>query len=77
MDNYMAIKYFLKHYPEYAKNDFYITGESYGGIYVPTLAVNIMQDSGINFKVMSVKVNFSATVLRMLLLCFIYYLYRL
>ena len=47
----MAIKYFLKMYPEYAKSDFYITGESYGGIYVPTLAVKVMQDSGINFKV--------------------------
>ena len=47
----MTIKYFLKNYPEYAKNDFYITGESYGGIYVPTLAVKVMQDSEINFKV--------------------------
>ena len=47
----MAVKYFLKNYPEYAKNDFYITGESYGGVYVPTLAVKVMQDSQINFKV--------------------------
>ena len=54
MDNYMAIKYFLKNFPEYAKNDFYLTGESYGGIYIPTMALNVMQDSQINFKVIQI-----------------------
>ena len=54
MDNYMAIKYFLKNFAEYAKNDFYLTGESYGGIYIPTLALNVIQDSQINFKVIQI-----------------------
>ena len=57
MDNYMAIKYFLKNFPEYARNDFYLTGESYGGIYIPTLALNVIQDSQINFKVIQIIVD--------------------
>ena len=51
LDNHWALKYFLKYFPEYAKNEFYITGESYGGVYIPTLAARIMDDKTFNFKV--------------------------
>jgi carboxypeptidase C (cathepsin A) len=37
-DNWTALKAFFAAYPEYAKNDFYIAGESYAGVYIPTLA---------------------------------------
>jgi serine carboxypeptidase-like clade 1 len=40
-DNFEFLKKWFELYSEYAKNDFYITGESYAGIYVPTLAWNI------------------------------------
>ncbi|EFJ35650.1 serine carboxypeptidase-like enzyme [Selaginella moellendorffii] len=44
----------LKIFPEYSKNDFYVTGESYAGHYIPTLASKILsynsQGGSINFK---------------------------
>ena len=43
-DNYRVLKQFFKGYPEYMKNPFYIFGESYAGIYVPTLVMQIDAD---------------------------------
>ena len=44
VDNLAALKSFFTKFPEFASREFYITGESYGGIYVPTLAEAILQD---------------------------------
>lgn len=52
-DNYAALKSFFHLYPDYKRNDFYVTGESYGGFYVPTLSVLVMNDASFNFKVSS------------------------
>lgn len=41
-DNYQAILQFLVRFPEYANREFYISGESYGGHYMPTLAKAIV-----------------------------------
>lgn len=37
-DNLQALLAFFKKFPNLKKNDFYISGESYAGIYVPYLA---------------------------------------
>uniref|UniRef100_A0A3P9A556 Carboxypeptidase n=1 Tax=Esox lucius TaxID=8010 RepID=A0A3P9A556_ESOLU len=50
MNNYLALKEFFKAFPEYSKNEFFLTGESYGGIYIPTLAERVMEDSSINLQ---------------------------
>jgi len=41
-DNFEALQQFYKGYPEYAANDLFLTGESYAGMYVPTLALQVL-----------------------------------
>jgi len=41
-ENTEAVNLFFKLYPEYLNNKFFITGESYAGVYVPTLAESIL-----------------------------------
>ncbi|XP_052815247.1 lysosomal protective protein-like isoform X1 [Mya arenaria] len=53
-DNYLALKSFFVKFPEYKSNPFYITGESYGGIYVPTLSAIVLHDSSMNFQGMAI-----------------------
>eukprot|EP01083_Nonionella_stella_P262424 892368_1 len=55
-DNYHALLDFFKKFPMYQKNKFYVTGESYGGIYVPTLTLRILQG---NAKGEGTKINLS------------------
>jgi len=42
IDNFNALQVFYQGYPEFASHDLYITGESYAGMYVPTLALQIL-----------------------------------
>ncbi|KAM6430776.1 lysosomal protective protein-like [Liasis olivaceus] len=50
-ENYQALQSFFAKFPDFAKNDFYIFGESYAGVYVPTLAAKIAEGSAaINLK---------------------------
>ena len=41
LDNYAALQVFFAGFPEFASNPFFVTGESYAGIYVPSLALAI------------------------------------
>eukprot|EP01061_Rhynchopus_euleeides_P012090 TRINITY_DN216_c0_g1_i1.p1 TRINITY_DN216_c0_g1~~TRINITY_DN216_c0_g1_i1.p1 ORF type:complete len:472 (+),score=190.02 TRINITY_DN216_c0_g1_i1:39-1418(+) len=45
-DNLQAVMKFFELYPELKSHPFFITGESYGGIYVPTLAEAIVWANG-------------------------------
>ena len=56
-DNLNALLSFFKKFPEYQKKDFYISGESYAGVYIPTLSIeiinynkNVPEDYKINLK---------------------------
>uniref|UniRef100_A0A3Q4BLT2 Carboxypeptidase n=1 Tax=Mola mola TaxID=94237 RepID=A0A3Q4BLT2_MOLML len=50
-DNYRALQSFFVKFPEFIHNDFFIFGESYGGIYVPTLSLCVATGAAkINFK---------------------------
>lgn len=41
-DNYKALLSFFAKFPNFTQNDFYIFGESYGGIYAPTLSLRVV-----------------------------------
>lgn len=51
-DIYALLTLFFHQFPEYAKQDFHIAGESYGGHYVPIMANEILshKDRNINLK---------------------------
>jgi len=50
-DAYEFFIAFFDAYPEFKKNDFYLTGESYGGIYIPLFMQEIEKNGGLdNFK---------------------------
>ncbi|MEQ2284006.1 hypothetical protein AMECASPLE_017264, partial [Ameca splendens] len=50
MNNYLALKEFFRLFPEFSSNELFLTGESYGGIYIPTLAERVMEDSSLNLQ---------------------------
>lgn len=57
MDAYEFLVNFFNAYPEYKQNDFYITGESYAGIYIPMMIDQIDQD------VLGAKLNFKGAAI--------------
>ncbi|PAV87210.1 hypothetical protein WR25_18873 isoform A [Diploscapter pachys] len=52
-ENYEAFKLFFKTFPKYRNHSVYIFGESYGGVYVPTLTARVVdgqEDFPVNLK---------------------------
>ena len=66
-DNYLALQDFFKKFDIYKDNEFFITGESYGGVYVPTLSALVVDDKSMNFQVSSVNKFFTGKWYRCLL----------
>ncbi|KAL9270607.1 Serine carboxypeptidase-like 20-like protein, partial [Drosera capensis] len=54
-DTHAFLLKWFREYPEFSKNPFYLSGESYAGIYVPTLAAKVVE--GIKAKVQPI-INF-------------------
>lgn len=52
-DNFQALLEFFKRFPNLKKNELFLTGESYGGIYLPLLSKKVLADSDLNMKVHS------------------------
>lgn len=48
--NHHALRSFLNKFPQFKDRPLYLTGESYGGVYLPTLAVLADQDPEMNLK---------------------------
>lgn len=63
-DNYRALQSFFTKFPNFTQNEFFIFGESYGGVYAPTLSLRIATgDAKINFKGFAVGNGLSSTAL--------------
>jgi carboxypeptidase C (cathepsin A) len=56
-DNLIALKDFYTKFPELIDNELFITGESYGGIYVPTLAEAVLLDDDFPAKLQGIAVG--------------------
>lgn len=49
-ENYLALRSFLVKFPQYKNNPLYLAGESYGGVYLPTLGELVDADKELNLK---------------------------
>jgi cathepsin A (carboxypeptidase C) len=48
--NHLALKSLLRKFPKFQNNSLYLTGESYAGVYLPTLASLVDKDPELNLK---------------------------
>lgn len=53
-DNYHALLHFLEKFPEYEGRRLFVTGESYAGVYVPTLSLLLLNSTRFDFQAIAV-----------------------
>ncbi|GFO28043.1 carboxypeptidase [Plakobranchus ocellatus] len=63
INNFAALKDFFRKFPEYKDHDFYISGESYAGYYIPTLVSLIIDSPVFNLKGFFIGNSFSSATL--------------
>jgi cathepsin A (carboxypeptidase C) len=56
-DVYALLTLFFKQFPEYANQDFHITGESYAGHYIPVFAAEILEHKNRNINLKSIAIG--------------------
>jgi cathepsin A (carboxypeptidase C) len=56
-DNLHALHDFFSKFPELKKKEFYVSGESYAGVYVPTLSQAILHDSTVDWNMQGLLVG--------------------
>ncbi|KAJ6788445.1 hypothetical protein PWT90_06555 [Aphanocladium album] len=56
-DIYSLLTFFFKQYPQYAQQDFHISGESYAGHYIPVTANEILSHANRNINLKSILVG--------------------
>ncbi|GFQ95351.1 lysosomal protective protein [Trichonephila clavata] len=73
--NYAALQHFFEKFPQFKINEFYVIGESYGGVYASTLSVRILEGpANINLKGFAIGNGFlDREMLANSLVFFIYY----
>ncbi len=54
---YKALNDFFEKYPQFIENEFYLTGESYAGVYLPLLAVKILNDQRSKIKLKGLSIG--------------------
>ncbi|VDD83745.1 unnamed protein product [Mesocestoides corti] len=62
-NNFAALVHFFEKFPEFKNRDFYIVGESYGGVYVPTLAQRVVKHPEMELKGIAVDNGLTSYVL--------------
>lgn len=73
-ENYLALKSFMVKFPQYKNNSLYLSGESYAGVYLPTLGVLVDADEELNLKGVAIGNGyFDVAKLRDSLILFSYY----